>query len=70
MRKRRGVFDMITYEFYRRENGRGDHLIGILPERRASRERITLESIMGWVKRVLGDTPIEPNDIYFVKVEI
>ena len=61
---------MVAYEFYWHENKRGEQLIGILPERRSSRERITQESIMGWVEMVLGDTAVDPNDIYFIRVEI
>ena len=62
--------DMVAYEFYWCEKGRGDHIIGILPERRASGGRITLESIMGWVKTVLGDTPVDTGDVYFIRVEL
>jgi hypothetical protein len=45
---------MIVYEIHWRYMGR-DHLIGVLPERRRKPERITLESILGWVRKYLPD---------------
>jgi hypothetical protein len=62
---------MIAYEFYWHEKGKNDHLIGILPERRRNPERITKESIMKWVRMVLGDiTDFNCNNIYFIQIEI
>jgi hypothetical protein len=62
---------MVAYEFYWREKGKNDHLIGILPERRRNPERITEESIMKWVRMVLGDiTDFNYNKIYFIQIEI
>jgi hypothetical protein len=47
---------MVAYEFYWHDVIKGrDNLIGILPERRKNSERITEESIMNWVKKVIGD---------------
>ncbi len=62
---------MVAYEFYLRDEGRGDQLIGILPERRKDPERITEASIMNWVKIVLG-SEVNGNldNIYWIKVEI
>ncbi len=59
---------MVAYEFYRREIGDGDKLIGILPERRRTPERITEESVMKWVRMVLGECA--ENSVYFVQVEV
>ena len=59
---------MVAYEFYKRDNGQGDKLIGILPERRKNPERITQESVMKWVKLVLGE--FAEDTIYFIQVEV
>jgi hypothetical protein len=62
--------DMRAYEFYLHAEGE-DHLIGILPERRKNQKRITKESIMNWGKMILGgDTDVDFNSLYFVKVEV
>jgi hypothetical protein len=59
---------MLAYEFYLRDETKGIHFIGILPERRKKPERITQESILNWGKKVISDNS-DVNDIYFVKVE-
>lgn len=62
---------MVAYEFYRRQQATGDQLLGILPERRKKQERITRESVMNWVRKVLGShADAEFHQIYFVRVEI
>ncbi len=58
---------MDAYEFYRLDKANGCHLIGILPERRKNPERITEESIMGWVKKLLSDSE-ELKNIFFIRV--
>lgn len=59
---------MIAYEFYWRDNEGKDNLIGILPERRKNPERITQESVMNWVRKVIGeDIKVE---LSFYQVEI
>ena len=62
---------MTVYEFHCRDEEYGDSLIGILPERRQSQERITRQSVISWVRTVLGDT-LGPHfdKIYFIRVEI
>ena len=61
---------MIAYEFYLHEDG-GDHLIGILPERREDRKRISKESIMNWGKKIIGNSPnVDLNNLYFIQVEV
>ena len=57
---------MVAYEFYRQKPN-GCHLIGILPERRKDPERITEESIMNWVRILLGDRG-DLRNIFFVKI--
>jgi hypothetical protein len=47
----------------------GDKLIGILPERRKTPERITQESIMNWAKIVFGNT-LDVNEIYLVPINL
>jgi hypothetical protein len=44
-------------------------LLEILPERRKDPSRITEESIMNWVKKVIGDS-IKVDDIFFSRVTI
>jgi len=46
---------MTAYEFYSRDGSGELYLIGVLPERRSDQERITDESIINWVKGLLGD---------------
>lgn len=45
---------MVAYEFYALDEDGTPHLVGILPERRKDKNRITDESIMNWIKKVLG----------------
>ena len=60
---------MIAYEFYWRDEEGKEHFIGILPERRKNRERITKKSIINWGWQVIGDNS-DVNNIYFVQVEM
>ncbi len=60
---------MIVYEFYYSNDKGEDHLIGILPERRKNPDRITKESIMDWVRKMLGDKTGIKN-IFFIEVEV
>jgi hypothetical protein len=61
---------MISYEFYYRDV-RENYLIAILPERRKNPERINQESIMKWIRMVLGDNAdIDYNNVYFIQVDI
>ncbi len=62
---------MTVYEFHCRGEEHGDTLIGILPERRQSQERITHQSVISWVRTVLGDALGPDFDgIYFIQVEV
>jgi hypothetical protein len=60
---------MVAYEFYLRDESRGEHFIGILPERRKNPDRITTESILNWGRKVIGDNP-DIDNIHFTKVEV
>jgi len=59
----------IAYEFYRRDQNRGDQYIGALVERRKKPERITHASIMNWAK-LLTFKDVFEDRVYFVRVEI
>jgi hypothetical protein len=58
---------MLAYEFYSRDEINGFQLICIITERRKHQERINEESIMKWVRMVLGDNA-DLSNICFVKV--
>ena len=60
---------MVAYEFYWLDEIGDSHLVGILPERRRNPNRINDESIMNWVKKIIGDS-IKPDEIFFSKVNI
>jgi len=60
---------MVAYEFYWRDETGKELLIGILPERRKNRERITEESVLNWGWKVVGENA-DVNNIYFVQVEM
>ena len=60
---------MVAYEFYWRDEIGDTHLVGILPERRKNPTRITEQSIMNWVKKVIGNG-MKADDIFFSKVNI
>jgi hypothetical protein len=60
---------MTAYEFYWRGEKDRAHLIGILAERRRNPERVSRESVMNWVKKVLGDE-VGINNVFFVQVTI
>lgn len=60
---------MTAYEFYWRDEEDKTHLIGILAERRKNPERIDRQSVMHWVKKVLGDE-VGINNVFFIQVTI
>ena len=61
---------MVSYEFYWRDEIGETHLIGILPERRKDPKRITKESVMNWVNKVIGNGNNEVANIFFTQVDI
>jgi hypothetical protein len=68
--ERKGAQDskMVVYEFYRGVPCGEDRLIGVLPERRKDKERITYQSIMNWA-RLLVPEDIFSDKVYFVRLE-
>jgi hypothetical protein len=60
---------MTAYEFYWRDAIEGYHLIGILPERRRTPERITRESIVNWGRIILGEN-LDLSNLSFVQITI
>mgnify|MGYP001151343193 CR=1 FL=1 len=60
---------MTAYEFYWRDETGREHLLGILPERRKNRTRITPESIINWGKKIIVENS-KVKDIFFARVEI
>ncbi len=58
---------MLAYEFYWRDEGGTQHLIGVLPERRKDSERITEESILNWGRQFRADDP-DLKNIHFGKL--
>lgn len=60
---------MIAYEFYFQDEQKNSHLLAILPERRKNPERISHESIMNWIKKMVGENEKLKN-IYYIKVNI
>ena len=65
---------MVAYNFYLNNSylndGRNEaSLIGILPERRKNRRRVTRKSIMKWGRLVAGNY-LDPNSVYYVQVEL
>ena len=60
---------MVAYEFYYRDYANQTQLLGILPERRRDKKRITRESIMRWVKKFLGND-WDIGKINFIEVTI
>ena len=60
---------MVVYELYVRDKEGKEHSIGILPEKRRDRKRITEESLINFSRTVLGDeAEIDLDSIRFVQV--
>jgi hypothetical protein len=60
---------MVVYKLYKHDQKEEPHLIGILPERRKDRERITDESVLNWGKEVTGENS-DISNLYFVQLEM
>jgi len=60
---------MTAYEFYWVDKRREAHFLGILPERRKNRGRITEKSIMNWGEMVLNSNRYAKK-FYFLQVEV
>jgi hypothetical protein len=61
--------NMLAYEFYFNDGGEEASLIGILPERRRNKRRVTRKSIMRWGQLAAGSY-VDPNSIYYIQVEL
>ncbi len=61
--------NMVSYAFYFNDRGKEDNLIGILPERRRDKRRVTPKSIMRWGKLAAG-TDADPKSIYYIKMNL
>ena len=60
---------MVVYKLYSRDEEGKEQFIGILPEKRRNRKRITDESLMNLSRTVLGDkAEIDLDSIRFVQV--
>lgn len=60
---------MVLYKLFVRDKEGNEHFIGILPEKRRDRKRITEESLINLSRTVLGDeTEIDLGSIRFVQV--
>ena len=60
---------MVAYELYCRDKAGREHLLGILPERRANPERMTKHSVLNWGWRIVGNHS-DIKHIYFIKVDV
>ena len=60
---------MVIYEFYFNDGREEDSLIGILPERRKNKRRVTRKSIMKWGKLAAGSNA-DPDSIYYVRLDL
>ena len=61
--------DTVIYQFYLNDASGESELIGILPERRKHRERITRESILKWGRLVAGSY-VDPKKICFIELKV
>ena len=60
---------MLAYQFYLRNEIKGNEFVGVLPERRRNPVRITEESIINWGRKNFGRN-VRDGDIFFVKVDL
>jgi len=60
---------MVLYEFYINDGTKEPELVGVLPERRKNKRRVTRKSIMKW-GRIAAGSHVDPNTIYYVKLNL
>jgi len=60
---------MVLYEFYISDGTKEPELVGVLPERRKNKRRVTRKSIMKW-GRIAAGSHVDPNTIYYVKLNL
>ncbi len=59
---------MKAYELYLLDPVEGYELIGVLPERRKDRKRVTEESVTIWAKMILGSSDLKDRSILFKEI--
>ena len=59
---------MVAYKFYLNDGTGEPNLIGVLPERRKDRRRITRRSVIRWGKLLAGGHA-DPKKVYYIRVE-
>ena len=57
---------MVAYKFYLRNSIKCFELIGLLPERRITPERVTDESIINWGRKYFGKN-VKDKDIFLIE---
>jgi len=60
---------MLAYELYTFNKTIGYELIGVLPERRKNPARITMNSVVNWVKTLSCDN-VDSKNIFFKPVRL
>jgi len=60
---------LVIYEIYMRNEKGEPELIGIFPERRIDKDRVSPNSLDEWLKMVLGDT-FDKTKIFIVQKEV
>ena len=60
---------MLPYELYTFNKTIGYELIGVLPERRKNPARITMNSVVNWVKTLSCDN-VDSKNIFFKPVRL
>ena len=60
---------MLAYELYSFNKTIGYELIGVLPERRKNPARITMNSVVNWVKTLSCDN-VDSKNIFFKPVRL
>jgi hypothetical protein len=60
---------MTAYEFYVKDKEHGSQLLGILPERRKTTERVNRDSIMNWAKMAFSNL-VDINKVFFIRVTL
>ena len=66
---KKGEENTVIYKFYFNDGRGEDSLIGILPERRKNKRRVTRKSIMKWGKLAAGSNA-DPDSIYYVRLDL
>ncbi len=60
---------MLSYEYFWLDETGEAHIIGMMPERRQDSRRITKESVMQWLRVLLGES-IDPDNFFFSQIKI